>query len=127
MLNCFSFICHSHRCFCICSFRTAILHAITLIIPCNFSNCCLVFTCYLPISTLLHLCTFLRVRLSSLFVPSLRCNAVAPLCICKSSFVLSIFFSLYNVMLSHRGACVSVDLSTFGSSYSLHCNAPLCI
>ena len=30
-------------------------------------------------------------------------------------------------MLSHSGACVSVDLSNFGASYPLHCNAPLCI
>ena len=28
------------------------------------------------------------------------------------------FFTEYNVMLSHRGACVSVDLSNFGSSFT---------
>ena len=28
------------------------------------------------------------------------------------------FFTQYNVKLSHRGACVSVDLSNFGSSFT---------
>ena len=108
MLNCFSFICHSHRCLCRCSFSTTILHAITLIIRCNFPNCCLAFTCYLPISTLLHLCTFFKssavkfclfrhydamllhhciyVRVHSCclyFFHSIQCDAVAPRCVCK--------------------------------------------